>query len=222
MSKMWWKILALVLILYSIIGAFLFPAPDDLGILRQTVRNLHFHVPMWFGMISVLTGSFVFSLRFLRTNNLKNDLLASSMIQVALFFGFMGILTGSVWARFTWTAWWTPDPKLNGAAIGVLMYIAYYILRSSLKENEIRMRKLSAVYNVLAFPIFITLILIIPKITNYSLHPGSGDTVGFSSYDLNNNLRKVFYPAVLGWILMGFWLVKIIYRLQLLTDEKVA
>lgn len=222
MSKMWWKILALVLILYSIIGAFLFPAPDDLGILRQTVRNLHFHVPMWFGMISVLMGSFMFSLRFLRTNNLKNDLLASSMIQVALFFGFMGILTGSVWARFTWTAWWTPDPKLNGAAIGVLMYIAYYILRSSLKENEIRMRKLSAVYNVLAFPIFITLILIIPKITNYSLHPGSGDTVGFSSYDLNNNLRKVFYPAVLGWILMGFWLVKIIYRLQLLTDEKVA
>lgn len=219
---MWWKILALVLILYSIIGAFLFPAPDDLGILRQTVRNLHFHVPMWFGMISVLMGSFMFSLRFLRTNNLKNDLLASSMIQVALFFGFMGILTGSVWARFTWTAWWTPDPKLNGAAIGVLMYIAYYILRSSLKENEIRMRKLSAVYNVLAFPIFITLILIIPKITNYSLHPGSGDTVGFSSYDLNNNLRKVFYPAVLGWILMGFWLVKIIYRLQLLTDEKVA
>jgi len=219
---MWWKILALVLILYSIIGAFLFPAPDDLGILRQTVRNLHFHVPMWFGMISVLMGSFMFSLRFLRTNNLKNDLLASSMIQVALFFGFMGILTGSVWARFTWTAWWTPDPKLNGAAIGVLMYIAYYILRSSLKENEIRMRKLSAVYNVLAFPIFITLILIIPKITNYSLHPGSGDTVGFSSYDLNNNLRKVFYPAVLGWILMGFWLVKIIYRLQLLTDEKVT
>ena len=219
MKTMWWKILAVLLVLYSIIAAFLMPAPDDLGILRQTVRNLHFHVPMWFGMISVLLGSFFFSLKYLRTNQPREELNANSMIQVALFFGFMGLLTGSTWARITWTAWWTPDPKLNGAAIGVLIYIAYNILRNSLKENEVKMHKIGSVYNILAFPIFLSLILIIPKVANYSLHPGSGDTVGFSSYDLNNDLRKVFYPAVVGWILIGFWLAQLNFRIQILKNE---
>src|SRR3546814_12218671 len=84
----------------------------------------------------------------------------------------MGLLTGMVWANFTWGAPWPNDPKLNGAAITMLVYLAYMVLRGSIDEDQKRGR-ISAIYNVFAYPIMIALIYILPVMTD-SLHPGSG------------------------------------------------
>lgn len=208
----WWKLLSLVLILYAIVGGLLMPAPNDLGILKESIRNLHYHVPMWFTMIILNLLSYIYSIRFLRTNKLSDDNLASSFAIVGIVFGLLGIMTGSFWAKFTWTAWWTPDPKLNGAAIGMMIYLAYYILRNNVDE-PIKRAKLSSVYNLFAFPIFIVLIIVLPKLADNSLHPGSGDSVGFNQYDLDSDLRKVFYFAVLGWILLGVWIANLRQRI---------
>lgn len=208
-----WKLLAIGLVLYSIVAGLLMEAPDDLGILRQTVRNLHYHVPMWFSMIFLMLFSFVYSIRYLNSGNKMHDYRASAMALTGLFFGLMGITTGSFWAKHTWGSFWTPDPKLNGAAIGVLIYLAYHTLRNSIDAREKRAR-ISAVYNIFAFPVFVVLIIVLPKMADYSLHPGSGDSVGFNEYDLDNNLRIVFYPAVLGWILIGVWISNLISRLK--------
>jgi len=212
MRKMWWKILAVVFILYAIVGGLLLPAPDDLGIIQKSIRNLHFHVPMWFTMIILLLVSYIGGIRLLATNNLKFDSMASSFVKAAILFGLIGLATGSFWARFTWGTWWVEDAKLNGAAIGIMIYLAYYILRSSI-EDDVKRSKFTAVYNLFAFPIFIVLIIIYPRMAETSLHPASGDTVGFSELDLDNNLRKVFYIAVLGWILLGLWIATLKYRL---------
>jgi heme exporter protein C len=80
-------------------------------------------------------------------------------------------------------------------------------------EDEIQRAKISAVYNLFAFPIYIVLIIIYPRMAETSLHPASGDTIGFSSLDLDNNLRRVFYIASLGWILLGVWIATLKYRL---------
>jgi len=210
--KFWWKIVSILCIIYAIIGGFLMPAPDDIGILAKTIRNLHFHVPMWFTMIILLTVSYIYSIKYLSKGDLKQDSISSSFIKVSMLFGLMGLMTGSFWARFTWGTWWIEDAKLNGAAIGMLIYLAYYILRNSLEEDTQR-AKISAVYNLFAFPIYVVLIIVYPRMAETSLHPASGDTVGFSTLDLDNNLRKVFYLAGLGWILLGVWIATLKYRL---------
>ncbi len=198
------------------------PAPDDIGILAKTIRNLHFHVPMWFTMIILLIVSFIYGLKYLASGNPSLDSLASSFIKVAMLFGAMGLATGSFWARFTWGTWWIEDAKLNGAAIGMLIYLAYYILRNSI-DDDVQRGKFSAVYNLFAFPIFIVLVIIYPRMAETSLHPASGDTVAFSSLDLDNNLRKVFYLAGLGWILLGVWISTLHYRLNEINrkDEEI-
>ncbi len=198
------------------------PAPDDVGILAKTIRNLHFHVPMWFTMIILLIVSFIYGLKYLASGNPSLDSLASSFIKVAMLFGAMGLATGSFWARFTWGTWWIEDAKLNGAAIGMLIYLAYYILRNSI-DDDVQRGKFSAVYNLFAFPIFIVLVIIYPRMAETSLHPASGDTVAFSSLDLDNNLRKVFYLAGLGWILLGVWISTLHYRLNEINrkDEEI-
>lgn len=174
---------------------------------------------MWFAMITMLFISVVNSIRYLRTFDIKYDIIASKCASVGVFFGLMGLATGSVWARFSWGDWWTADYKLNGAAIGELMYLAYLILRNSL-EDPSKKARLSSVYSIFAFPLFIVFAWILPKMASNSMHPGSGDTVGFNQYPLNNNLRMTFYPAVLGWIAMAWWLVTLQVRNDFLILNK--
>ena len=70
-----------------------------------------------------------------------------------------------------------------------------------------------AVYNIFAFAALVPLLFILPRLTD-SLHPGNGGNPGFNTYDLDSNLRKVFYTAVIGWTLLGFWIatIKIRYK----------
>lgn len=188
------------------------------SVLFESIRNLNYHVPMWFTMITLLLVSFIFSILYLNKLNPAYDRIAAQFADAGLLFGILGITTGAFWARFTWGVFWSPDPKLNGAAIGVLIYLAYNILRSTIQDGS-KTGRLAAVYNIMAFPIFIVLIIVLPKVADFSLHPGSGDSVGFNNYDLDNNLRKVFYPAVLGWILLGVWMAQLRWRLIKLEQQ---
>ena len=47
-----------------------------------------------------------------------------------------------------------------------------------------------------------------------SLHPGNGGNPGFNYYDLDDKLRMVFYPAVIGWTLLGFWVATLRIRIK--------
>jgi heme exporter protein C len=175
----------------------------DRAILNETIRNLFFHVPMWFTMMVLMTISFWQSLRVLRTGDLGADRMALSAVDVSLLFAAMGLITGSIWARATWGDWWTSDPKLNGAAVTVLIYAAYLILRGSIPDGHKRAR-LAAIYNIFAYVLMFVFIMVLPRLTD-SLHPGNGGNPAFSSYDLDSSLRAVFYPAVTGWVLLGVW-----------------
>jgi len=181
-------------------------------ILNESIRNLYFHVPMWFGMIFLLAASAWHSLCYLRDRQMHHDRLADSYSIVGLLFGSLGLTTGMIWAQFTWGAWWSGDPKQNASAIALLMYLAYRVLRSSFPQPDTRAR-VSAVYNLFAFASLIPLLFILPRLTD-SLHPGNGGNPGFNSYDLDGRMRLIFYPAVLAFTLLGFWLADLYARLR--------
>lgn len=219
LKKNWWKILAVVLLFYTIIGGFLLEVPR-LPILNESIRNLYFHVPMWFGMIIMLGTSVFFSIRYLSTGNFRFDRQAVEFANTGIVFGVLGILTGMIWAAFTWGAPWSNDPKQNAAAIGLLIYFAFLVLRNSLEDDQLKAR-ISAIYNIFAFPTLVTLLFILPRMTD-SLHPGAGGNPGFNAYDLDNKMRMVFYPAVIGWTLLGVWFTSLrirIKNLQAATED---
>jgi len=214
----WWKIVGAILVLYSLVWGLLTPIPN-LAILEQSIRNLFYHVPMWFGMILLLLGAMVKAIKYLSKGQMEADVQSNELAKVGVLFGMMGIFTGMIWAKNTWGAYWTTDPKLNSAAIGMLMYFAYLVLRSSIDDEEKRAR-VSAVYNVFCFPVFVVLIFILPRLTD-SLHPGNGGNPGFNSYDLDSKLRLVFYPAVIGWTLLGYWVANVAIRLRKIEIKKI-
>lgn len=184
-------------------------------ILYESIRNLFFHVPMWFAMILLLSFSFAASIKYLTTRSERYDVIATSFSAVGLWFGLLGITTGMQWANFTWGAPWINDPKLNGAVVGMLIYMAYFILRGSL-ENQQSKARISAVYSIFAYVLFIVFIYVLPRLSD-SLHPGSGGNPGFNMYDLDNTMRPVFYAAVLGFSGLGYWAAAALTRIQLIA-----
>jgi heme exporter protein C len=215
--KYWYKITAVALILYTLVWGLLNPVPR-LDILNETIRNVYYHVPIWFAMLFMMTVSLIYSIMALGKNDLQKDTKAYNASLVGFFFSIPGLLTGSIWAKYTWGTWWTfQDPKLNGVAISILIYLAYFILRFSI-DDELKRARISAVYNVFAFVMMNVFIMILPRLTD-SLHPGNGGNPAFGKYDLDNNMRTVFYPAIVGWILFSYWLFDIKNRIAFIKEK---
>ena len=80
----------------------------------------------------------------------------------------------------------------------------------------------SAVYNIFAFVMLFPTIWIIPRLVG-SLHPGApGSDSGnpaLDPKDMDARIRVVFYPAVIGWTLLGVWVATLRIRLELLKDK---
>jgi heme exporter protein C len=227
--KSWWKILSFLLLVYTIAGGLLLDVPR-LFILNETIRNLYFHVCMWFGMMILFIISFIYSIKYLRSSDYKNDLFAKNFAAMGSFFGILGYATGIVWANYTWVTDQgqslsdiLKEPKLIGAAIALLIYGAYFVLRGSFTDMDKRAR-VSAVYNIFAFAMLFPSIWIIPRLVG-SLHPGApGSDSGnpaLNFNDIDSSLRMVFYPAIIGWTLLGVWITTLMIRIEMLRDKTI-
>ena len=166
--KTWMKFLAGGILLYVHIAGLISDVPR-LNILNETVRNIFFHVPMWFGMVLLFAFSLYYAIRYLRNPALENDIKSVEFANVGVAFGVLGMLTGMLWANYTWGSPWHGDPKQNGSAIALLVYMAYFVLRGS----------------------------------------------------IDNRLRLIFYPAVVGWFAVGVWIATLRIRYRALAEKNL-
>lgn len=212
--------LSALLLCYTFTAGFIVPVPY-IGNLYETIRNLFFHVPMWFTQLTLITISGIYAVKYLRKPDLRQDLFSLAFAQTGIVFGVLGLITGALWANYTWGAPWNNDPKQLGAAIALLIYLAYFVLRNSITDLDKRGR-IAAVYNIFAYFIYVPMIMILPRLTE-SLHPGGqGEkgNPGLNGADLDPAMRMVFWPAVLGWILLGVWVSTLCYRYFWLKEKR--
>jgi heme exporter protein C len=232
MNKWWWKILCIILLVYAFtagLNVFESPAFDvpRLPILYETIRNLYFHVSMWFSMMILFIISVVHAVKYLRTNDLRSDIRSRQYAVVGILFGLLGYATGIIWASYTWAdpnqeqaasfGAIAKEPKLIGAAIALLIYFAYLVLRDSISDIDKKAR-ISAVYNIFAFAFLFPAIWIIPRLLN-SLHPGGQGNPALNPQDVDARMRLVFYPAVIGWTLLGVWIASLKVRINLIKEK---
>ncbi len=185
--------------------------------LRESIRNLYFHVSLWFAMTILFIAAMVYSVRHLRHFREHDDRMAKALTTVGLLYGLLGLATGAIWAKNTWGDYWSWDPKQNMTAIALLIYAAYFVLRSAFEDPEKKAR-IAAVYNIFAFATLIPLTYVLPRMAE-SLHPGAEGNPGLASADLDSTMRMVFYPAIIGWTLLGLWMAQLSYRADRLRDR---
>ena len=241
-----YKILAIVLLGYALIQGLMATLPE-LDILQQSSRVIFYHVPMWMVVVVMMGISVWQSVYFLRIsdpeatftgNRLEVDAKGREAAYVGTVFIVLGLITGTLWGRVAWkshipdtdiSAWWTNDPILVCALISLLIYLAYFLLRSSFSEPDRRAR-VAAVYNIFAFATLIPLYFIIPKMLP-GLHPtadgseAGGGSFVFLSGGIDNRYRMVLYPAMLGFILLGIWIYELrnrLARMEILLEDYKA
>ncbi|PZR26600.1 MAG: ABC transporter permease [Citrobacter freundii] len=229
LAKWWWKILCIVLLLFTFIKGLTVKIPD-LPALEETSRNLFFHVGMWMSMMTLFTVSVVNSIRYLRTFDLKYDIYARQYAVVGIVFALLGYSTGAIWMSYTWADPNNPlfqsfgalarEPKLIGAAIAILIYFAYLVLRDSISDMDKRAR-ISGVYNIFAYAMLFPSIWIIPRLLP-SLHPGQEGNPAMNFNDVIPEMRVVELPAFIGWALLGVWIATLKIRLSLWKEKRMT
>ncbi len=187
-----------------IAGAFLY-APPAKG-LGETARILFFHVPTaWIATIAFLVSA-VSSIRYLRSQDLNHDVWASSSAQIGLIFAILATVTGSMWARQIWHSFWNWDPRETSIFILMLIYAAYFALRSAIDVEEQKAR-LSAVYSIVAFVTVPFFIFIIPRIYE-SLHPDPLINPQ-GKIKMDGRMLQVFLSSLAGFTLLFYWILRL-------------
>ena len=199
-----------------IVGAFYY-APLAKGFLGHSSRILFFHVPMaWVSFVAFLAAG-VWSLLYLWKRDPRHDRSADVAIQLGLLYGILATVTGAIWARVMWGAYWNWDPRQTTIVISLTFYFGYLVLRSSVEDRETRAR-LSASYALLGLVVTPFLYFIVPRIT-FSLHPDSVVNAR-GTIDMESRMVQVLLASVAGFTALFFWMHNLQCRLQALEDRK--
>ncbi|MCK5087629.1 MAG: cytochrome c biogenesis protein CcsA [Melioribacteraceae bacterium] len=224
-----WKGLLFFLMSFVIIAGISFPIVDHpsswtefpfIPGLEEKAKIIFFHVPTaWLTVVAFLM-SMIYGVKYLVKQNLDDDVKSQAALQIGMMFAILATVTGSIWAKFTWGAFWHWDPRETSIFILLLIYGSLFALRSAI-ENEEKRAKLSAVYSILSFLTVPFFIFIMPRIMT-GLHPGSAndDTAGpVVDFKMNGNMQLVFYLSLTAFTILYYWLWNMTYKSIIIKDK---
>jgi heme exporter protein C len=214
---MFWKIILTLWMAAMILAAFLFTGPA-IGFPGQTSRIMFFHIPQaWVASLSFLL-SMIAGCLYLAKREIRSDHLALSAAELGFLFCLLATTSGSIFAKATWGSFWNWDPKETSILILLMIYGAYFALRSAVAEPD-KKRVFSAVYSILAFVTVPFLIFIVPRIT-FSLHPE--DTMNPMNLGMDIRTLLVFLGSLLAYTALFVWMLSLrirVLRLKYLEEE---
>jgi len=207
-----WLWLALV-----ILGAFLY-APAAVGF-KGSSRILFFHVPMaWVSFLAFLTAG-VQSLRYLYAGRERRlDRSAAAAVELGLAFGVLATVTGALWAKVMWGAYWNWDPRQTSILVALLFYAAYLALRAAVEDGETRAR-LASVYAVLGLVVAPFLYFVMPRMAEFTLHPEPVINAA-AKVDMDGKMVQVLMASLAGFTALFYWMHNLSCRIQDVADRK--
>jgi heme exporter protein C len=213
-----YKVFLTIWMAVILVAAFLYTEAAT-GFPGETSRILFFHVPQaWVATLSFLL-SMIASCVYLARRNVKADDLALSAAELGFLFCVLATVTGSIFAKASWGSFWNWDPRETSIVILLMIYGAYFALRSAVADPE-KKRVFAGVYAILAFLTVPFLVFVIPRITA-SLHPE--DTMNPANPGMDPRTLKVFLGSLLAYTALFVWMLRLrmrILRIEGLRIEK--
>jgi heme exporter protein C len=163
----------------------------------------------WIAVLSFLM-SMINSVKYLRKRDVIFDLKAYSTAEVGFIFTILATVTGSLWAKFNWGSFWNWDPRETSIFILLLIYGAYFSLRSAI-ENPEQKAKLSSVYSIIAFVTVPFFVFIMPRIVE-SLHPADSIVDSRGKINMNPVMLSIFLFSLMSFTFLYFWILNVKVR----------
>lgn len=200
-----------------IVGAFEY-APLAEGFLGQSSRILFFHVPMaWVAFLAFVAAG-ISSVRFLAGGrDPRHDRSATAAVELGLLFGVLATVTGALWAKVMWGAYWNWDPRQTSIVIALLFYAAYLALRGAIADESTRAR-LAAAYAALGLAVAPFLFFVLPRL-GFTLHPEPViNTEG--RIEMESRMVQVLFASLAGFTTLYFWLHSLRCRIEEIVDRR--
>ena len=202
---MWWKILLFVVMSWVIVAAFVYPAPQQQ--IGNASRIFYFHIPQaWVAVLAFLI-SMIASINYLRKGDLKDDDRARTAAELGFMFCVLATVTGSIFAKVTWQEYWNWDPRQTSIFMLLLIYGAYFALRSAI-ANDTKRARLASVYAIFAFLTVPFLVFVIPRVLP-SLHPSDSIVDQGGKISMGGSTAMIFFLSLAAFTVLFFWIYNI-------------
>ena len=189
--------------------------------LEEKARIIFFHVPMAWTTLVAFIASLVYGILYLKTKDMDYDLRSVAAAGLGTMLCILATVTGSIWAKFNWGSFWNWDPRETSIFVLLLIYGAYFALRSALDVEEKR-ASLSAVYSIIAGVTAPFFIFVMPRIMT-GLHPGArgdeGGSTPVAQLHMPPNMRMVFFASIIGFTFLYFWMFDLRIRTMRLESQ---
>jgi heme exporter protein C len=200
-----------ICLIAGLLLAFVY-APVDASSMGFSQKIFYYHAPIAETALVAFGVAFVAAIAYLRTQNLKWDRLGLVCVRLGLLFSLMVMITGMIWGKAAWDAWWAWEPRLTTFLLVCFLYIAYLVLRSVVEEEE-RRATYAAVFAIIAF-IDVPITFFATRFLPEGLHPvviTAGDS------GMEGSMLVSFLISMLGMTLL---LVALIRRDLAVEDLK--
>lgn len=125
-------------------------APVDASSMGFSQKIFFYHAPIAETALVAFGVSFVAAIAYLRSGDLKWDRLSYVSVRLGLLFSILVMLTGMIWGKAAWGTWWDWEPRLTTFLLVCFLYVAYFVLRSVVEEEQ-RRATFAAVFAIIAF-----------------------------------------------------------------------
>lgn len=197
--------------------------PDAANLTTPTERAaqhiFYLHMGMNIGAGLGYLGAFLVSILYLLTRRRIWDMIAVAAVELGVVFGAGVLATGSIWAKPTWNTWWTWDPRLTTAAIVVLVYVAYLMLRGAL-EDPARRARFAAVYGIFAFAsVPLTFMSIRWWRTIHPVVIGGSNAEAQGAFAMGPSIRTAMFVSMIAFAIVFFALLAHRVRIEQTAEE---
>ena len=125
------------LLLWVAVAMIFFYAPTE-RVMGPIQKIFYFHLASAFVAFLSFFTAFISGVLYLVKKDLKWDCWGAASVEIGLVFTSLVLITGVLWGRPVWNAWWTWDPRLTTSLILWFIYAAYFILRSAVERRDKR------------------------------------------------------------------------------------
>ncbi|MEI8282127.1 MAG: cytochrome c biogenesis protein CcsA [Armatimonadota bacterium] len=139
----------------------------------EFARIFFWHFPCPIMATLLICMGLYFSMKYLQTHDEKWDIRSSAVHELAMIFIVLTMISGIFFSRIQWLAWWQNDPRQVSFLLVMVIYLAYFVLRTAFTDTEKRATN-SAGYAIAAFLPFLFLTFVyprLPQILGDSFHP---------------------------------------------------
>ena len=216
------KVAAIILITAVSIAAFLTAPPlAAMTAGGDASRLFYFHVPMAQVSFVSFMAAAVYAIAYLRKRRPGHDHAAVTAAELGLTFSIVALITGAMWAKQAWGAYWNWDPRQLFLFALILFYGAFFALRQATVSADAR-RRLSAVYLIFGGAISPFMFFVLPRLYR-SLHEDANKVVmpAGGESTMSPLVSTIFGASILGFLCLYVWLFKLGVACARIEDEAV-